>query len=118
MSLVVPSFARRVHFKEKMDDPSVSPEEFARALRELRAVNVFLGGHRALRKIFVPYLTARRGRSVSVLDLGTGLADYPERMVQWGDEHGVDVRVLAVDANPTVLGCAQSFLAPPTADPA
>ena len=110
MSLFVPSLARRVHIQERMDDPSAGPEQFARALRELRAVNIFLGGHRALRKHVEPFLASRSETQVAVLDLGTGLADHPERLVRWGDRLGVNVQVTALDANPTVVDCATSFL--------
>lgn len=110
MSFLVPSFARRVHFQERMDDPSASPEQFARALRELRAVNRLLGGHRALRKQIEPFLASRRGTRVSIVDLGTGLADYPEVLVRWGNELGVEVHVAAVDANKSVVDCANTYL--------
>lgn len=110
MSLVVPSLNRRIHTDEWMDDHAADEAELGRALRELLYVNSFLGGYRALRRYLIPYLRVRRGELVKVLDLGTGLADYPARMVQWGADLDVDVRVTAVDFSPSALHHARAHV--------
>lgn len=110
MSLILPSLGKRVHLPEHMDDFSGDDSEFERALLELRHVNRYLGGYRTLRGALVPFLRHRSGGTATVLDLGTGLADHPEQMVHWGAALGVEVNVTAIDANPTVVECAQRYL--------
>lgn len=110
MSVVVPSLDRRIFADEQMDDLSADKDELRRALYELRYVNIFLGGYPALRTHLNPYLRLRRRASVTILDLGTGIGDYPERMVRWGAEAGTEVTVTAVDANPAVVSEARAFL--------
>ena len=110
MSVVVPSFDRRIFADEQMDDRSSDEDELRRALQELRYVNVFLGGYRSLRAHLGPYLPVRRPGPVTILDLGTGIGDYPERMVRWGAEAGTEVTVTAVDVNLAAVSSARAFL--------
>ncbi len=110
MSAIFPSLAQRIYAEELMDDLSTDTDQLRRALNELRYVNIFLGGYRALRKRLTPYLAARSGTTISILDIGTGIADYPERMVRWGAATGAEVSVTGVDANPAAVTCARSYL--------
>lgn len=117
MSAILPSLSKRIYAEELMDDLSTDSDQLRRSLHELRYVNFFLGGYRAVRKRLMPYLEARRGTTVSILDVGTGIADYPERMVRWGAQSGVDVNVTAIDANLATVSCARSYLDQCLAEP-
>lgn len=58
---------------ELLDQPDPDPEELARSLRDLEAVNRWLGGYRALRKGLAPLREPDEPRGpVRVLDVGTG----------------------------------------------
>ncbi len=107
----MPSFARRLDTPEMMDDFSIVDDRLLQALDELRWVNRLLGGYAATMHVLKPYLKARRGRPVHLLDLGTGVADYPEVIVRWADRQGLDVQVTAIDANPATVEHARRTLA-------
>ena len=106
----VPNLSKRAALREQMDDFSITDERLAKALRELRHVNSYLGGWRALRQELTPALRRRNSGSLSILDIGTGMADLPERLVRWGAECGVKITVTAVDANPATVAFAERSL--------
>jgi SAM-dependent methyltransferase len=106
----VPSLARRIHAEEMMDDLSIVDERLTRALRDLRLVNRWLGGHRAAAMVLAPYLMAAR-RPVRALDLGTGGADFPIHLVRWADALGCEVHVVGLDANPVTVSFARQQVA-------
>jgi SAM-dependent methyltransferase len=106
----VPSFAERLHAEELMDDFSITDDRLLRALDELRWVNRLLGGYATTMRVLAPYLEARRGRAVRLLDLGAGIGDYAEHIVRWADRRGLDVSVTAVDANPVTVAHARRTL--------
>ena len=79
------------------------------ALRDVRRVNRWLGGRRALRLALRPLLLdAPADRPFRVLDVGTGAADLPQAMVELGRRHGRRVEVTAVDLDPTTVQIAAS----------
>lgn len=90
-----------------MDDLTVHGPELAGALEELRWVNRLLGGYATTMAALAPYLRARRGHPVRILDLGTGAADHPEHVVRWADHHGADVHVVGLDANAAAIAHAR-----------
>lgn len=106
----VPNLSERAALREQMDDFSIADERLARALRELRHVNSYLGGWRALQRELAPAVRRREGGSLTVLDIGTGLADLPERLVRWGADRGVALTVTAIDANPATVAFAEESL--------
>ncbi|WP_456428884.1 methyltransferase domain-containing protein [Rhodocaloribacter sp.] len=106
----MPSFVERLHAEELMDDLSITDDRLLRALDELRWVNRLLGGYATTMRVLAPYLEARRGRAVRLLDLGAGVGDYAEHIVRWADRRGLDVSVTAVDANPVTVAHARRTL--------
>ena len=107
---LLPSFAERLHGEELMDDFSITDARLIRALDALRWVNRLLGGYATSLQVLRPYLRAQAGRRVRLLDVGTGVADYPEVLVRWADRQGLDVHVTAVDANPATAAHARRTL--------
>lgn len=99
-------FATRTRAPEMMDDFSIQDARLTVALENLRGVNRLLGGYRTTLAGLAPYLRARRGERVHLLDLGTGVADLPEYLVRWGARHGAHVEVTAVDANEATVAYA------------
>lgn len=106
----MPAFATRSHLAEMMDDLSITDARLLKALDELRWVNVLLGGYRATMMALVPFLRRHRKRTLRVLDVGTGVADYPEFMVRWADRHGIPLEVVGVDVNPATVAYASEVL--------
>lgn len=107
---LVPDLSSRAVLREMMDDFSISDRRLERALVELRQVNRLLGGSRAILRELKPILARRKGGSLKVLDVGTGLADIPERIVMLGEQCGVRVSVTAIDANPATVAFARKSL--------
>jgi ubiquinone/menaquinone biosynthesis C-methylase UbiE len=105
----MPDFAARFTGSEMMDDPDADVSALGAALAELPRINAFLGGYRATLATLEAYRRCRRPSRLHILDVGTGIGDYPVRMVQWGLRHRIDVRVTATDINPITVECARQM---------
>ena len=97
------SFTERFEAEEMMDDFSIIDERLTHALDELRWVNRLLGGYATTLSVLRPYLLARRDRTTRILDLGTGIADYPEVIARWAFRKGIPIHITALDANPATV---------------
>ncbi len=108
----MPSFKVRTNEDELMDDFSITDSRLTSALEQLRWVNQFLGGYSAPMEILKPLLSNPQSQPIRILDLGTGIADFPEVIVRWVAQHAPSsqVEVVAVDANPVTVAYAQQAL--------
>jgi SAM-dependent methyltransferase len=98
----------RSYEPELMDREGNSRAELEGALRDVRRVNRWLGGRRALRLALRPLLLdAPADRPFRVLDVGTGAADLPQAMVELGRRLGRVVEVTAVDLDPVTAQIAE-----------
>jgi hypothetical protein len=111
---------------EILDDPGADPRLVARMLEEIARANRWFGGRTALlhglRSLTGP---ADRGRTLTLLDIGTGAGDLPRAATEWCGRRGVSLRAVAVERHataarlalangvPTVVGCGSR---PPLAD--
>ena len=87
-----------------MDLPDANPALLEDDLRNLRTINRYFGGIRAVRRHIRPLLGRVNGvSSTSVLDLATGSADHPLALVELGRRIGREIQVTAVDANPRMV---------------
>ncbi|WP_022834614.1 methyltransferase domain-containing protein [Salisaeta longa] len=100
--------SRRLHVDEQMDDFSITDERLTGALANLRWTNRLLGGYRASDARFDPLLKQRR--TLHVLDVGTGGADYLAHLVARGARFGCTVTAAGVDANPATVAYARRWL--------
>lgn len=96
-----PDFAVRSTQAELMDGTAYTPEEFDRTLVDLRRVNQYLGGRRALAHHLFPMMkaVAAKEQPVRLLDIGTGSADIPEFIVGWARAAGIKVEFAVLDYN-------------------
>jgi ubiquinone/menaquinone biosynthesis C-methylase UbiE len=94
------SVARRTT-PERMDDPAIAPGELARALRDLRGVNRWLGGTRAA----VRGVRALTGGPLprTLLDVGTGSADIPLVLAGEARREGARLRAVGLDLHPLTV---------------
>lgn len=104
------SLAQRASEAEQMDDLSIRDERLERALHELRYVNRFLGGYRALQLALDPLLRTWTNGPLTVLDLGAGLGDHAVELVKWGRRRDQRLLATCVDANPGAVDCARTYL--------
>jgi len=92
---------------EILDRPDNAPADLESALRDVRWVNRLLGGRRTLLAALAPYLRAApTDRPLTVLDLGTGSADLPLALARHARRLGREVRITAVDRDPTIVAIA------------
>ena len=93
---------------EWMDRPDNAPAELEGALEDIRSVNRFLGGSKALLDALRPHLAAGPEDRVStILDVGTGGADLPLELVAEARRLRRAVRIVAVDRDPVTVAYAR-----------
>jgi ubiquinone/menaquinone biosynthesis C-methylase UbiE len=93
------SFAERSNEAELMDGSDYTPDELIENLDDLRRVNRLLGGTGALTKHLFPMIEESNGRPVRLLDVGTGSADIPAKIVRWARARGISVEFIVLDLN-------------------
>lgn len=107
---MAPVSVRRVLTSEWLDLGGFSGPEVADDLRQLRWINRHCGGVRlVLRRL--ERLLEEDGpptAALRILDVATGSADLPLRLVEWAGRRGLRLRVVALDRNPSVLRVARA----------
>jgi len=104
MSLFVPARRFDPSAPEMMDRPDADPAILRDDLRNLRTINRFFGGLKAIRRSVVPLLRKmENGREVQILDLATGSADHPLELMTLAERHHRRMHVTAVDRNPVMI---------------
>ncbi len=110
----MPSFKTRTDEDEQMDDFSIDDERLTDALQQLRIVNQYLSGYSTTLSHLKPYLRSRSEshQKTRILDVGTGIADFPEKIVRWAAKHlpHHEIEIVAIDANPVTVAYAQKTL--------
>lgn len=99
------SFAERSREAELMDGADYTDAELIENLADLRRVNRFLGGRRALTRHLFPMIQtvwAMGRRRIRLLDVGSGSADIPAHIVTWARGRGIEVECVALDLNEIV----------------
>lgn len=103
MSIRFPGkFARRSSEPELIDGDAYGAAEYRECLADLRLINRHLGGRRVLARHLFPMIEAVSGgldRPVRLLDIGTGSADLPAMIVDWGRARGIGIDFTVVDFN-------------------
>lgn len=106
--------------REALDDPAADPALVTRMVADLARCNRWLGGasavHYGLSRLL---LASDRGRSLTLLDVGTGAGDLPRDAVRWAARRNITLRPIGLerisaaarvakdDAHvPMILGCA------------
>ena len=93
-----------------MDRPEADPKILKDDLRNLRIINRYFGGLRALRNAVLPMAKGViPGETITILDLATGSADQPVALVRAFERIGRRVHITAVDRNEVMLEIARKF---------
>ncbi len=90
---------------EMMDRPQPVSPELETDLENLRRLNQYFGSYGLLRHFLRLWLT--KDRVWSILDLATGSADIPCMIADWARQHGITVRIDAVDVHESTLELAR-----------
>ncbi|GBO51792.1 SAM-dependent methyltransferases [Pseudanabaena sp. lw0831] len=110
----MPSFQIRTNQDELMDDFSIQDERLTDALEQLRPINQLFGGYATTMEVLSPFLKARSqsNQITRILDIGTGIGDFPEYIVRWAaaQSPAINVEIVAIDANPVTVDYAREAL--------
>lgn len=90
---------------------SVSAEELAGNLRDIRRANRYFGGTRAVVNTLRPVLrrlAESRPGAVTLLDLATGSADIPSVLMACAGRDGLHLTIVATDLQPEILAGARA----------
>jgi len=94
--------------RELMDSGKVTAEELSEALDFLSASNTFLGGWAVMRERLEVWCPAwDKRRIITMLDVGTGAADLPLRILNWGRQRRFKISIVGIDSDPAVLELAR-----------
>ena len=91
---------KRSYEKEMMDLGGNQRELLAEDLRNLRILNRFLSGRRCVLIGLKRALRRQQAEQLSLLDVGTGSADIPAAILEWGRRKGVDASIVGLEAEP------------------
>ncbi len=94
---------------ELMDRLQPVSAELEADLLNLVSLNRHFGSHRLVRGFLSRWLGS--AQSCRVLDLATGAGDIPRAIADWGRACGIQMRIDAVDANPSTLEIARKHSA-------
>ena len=100
---------RRRRGFEHLDDPATDPALRERSLRDVRRANTVLGGAWAVLRELRGCL-AGRGPVATLLDVGTGLADIPDRARRAAGRRGIQLTTFGVDGAETLARVAGGLL--------
>lgn len=84
---------------EKLELPGVPAVVVQRSLADVARANTLLGGTRAVLAELRPLLAASRGRTMTLLDVGTGAADIGVAARTFAERQGTPLMVVGVDAS-------------------
>lgn len=99
-SLLTP--ARRRGY-EILDDPDIDDALRARSLADVARSNMMFGGWRAVRAELAAVLVNRERRSVTLLDVGTGIGDIPSLAIESWRARGLKITTFGVDLSACLL---------------
>jgi SAM-dependent methyltransferase len=97
---------KRSYEKEMMDLPNSPPELLEGELANLRIFNRYLGGYRGVESTLAELVRERSLTHLSLLDVGTGSADIPRRIVRWCKRRTIGVSIVALDLDPITVQLA------------
>src|SRR5258705_11941833 len=91
---------KRSYEQEMMDSPNHPQDLLEEDLKNLRLFNRYLGGYRCVESAIAEVVCQERLKSFSLLDVGTGSADIPVRIVRWCQRRSLDISVVALGQDP------------------
>lgn len=93
------NFSERSNEAELIDGSDYDLDEFVENLADLRRVNRYLGGQSALIRHLFPMIKRAGKNHLRLLDIGTGSADIPKRIVDWSRSRGIKADFTVIDIN-------------------
>ncbi|HSI76166.1 MAG TPA: methyltransferase domain-containing protein [Lunatimonas sp.] len=100
-------FSKRSNEPELMDDLSCDGEILKQTLAELKTINRLLGGNKVTTDGLKKLLKRPSSGTISIADVGCGGGDMLQVMQTWGNDMGLDLEFLGIDANPHTIQLAK-----------
>jgi len=88
---------------EILDDPDIDDAIRTRSLADVARSNTMFGGWRAVEAELANVLGSTRPRSISLLDVGTGIGDIPSLAMKSWRAHGVTITAFGLDLSTCLL---------------
>jgi 2-polyprenyl-3-methyl-5-hydroxy-6-metoxy-1,4-benzoquinol methylase len=108
MTLDLRLIPRRIRGTEFFDDPGIDDALAARSLRDIARSNLLFGGTRAVIAELVPVLSAaRQSERLTLLDVGTGVGDIPERARQEARRLGVRLTTIGLEVTASLAAASR-----------
>jgi ubiquinone/menaquinone biosynthesis C-methylase UbiE len=108
MSIFIPARRFDQDSPELMDLPNPDPEILRQDLGNLRIINRFFGGLRAVRKHTIALIAKiDPAQTVQILDLATGSADHPISLVRLAQSLSRKIHITAIERNSLTLSIAR-----------
>ncbi|MGH7466527.1 MAG: methyltransferase domain-containing protein [Longimicrobiales bacterium] len=95
---------RVLQAQELLDLHQPNTRLLGQSLAHVAQVNRWLGGDRS---VLVTLNATRKDGPLELLDVGTGSAALPRRIVRWARRRNLPIRVCATDINPQILALAR-----------
>jgi ubiquinone/menaquinone biosynthesis C-methylase UbiE len=93
--------------EELLDLNRGSLDDVRESLADIRLINTWLGGTRVACASVFSLLKKYGVKQATILDIGTGSADIPQRLVEQGKQRGIGLQVLALDCSARHLQVAR-----------
>lgn len=104
MSFLTPARRRGVEFLDETPDPTLQ----RRSHRDIALANRLFGGVHAVRAELAPWL-GQAGASATLLDVGTGTGDIPDRLRTFAATHDVSLEVFGLDGRAELVRATREF---------
>jgi len=100
--------------QELMEDPACDPRKLRRTYDQFHAINTLVSGWGGIyRRHLRPEAD---GAPLTLLDVGFGGGDIPNRLARWAKRDGVDLRITAIDLDRRALDYVTSQEQPPNVE--
>lgn len=94
--------------REALDDPATEPALVERMLTDIARSNRWFGGRHAMRVGLAGLLApSDRGRTLTLLDIGTGAGDLPHDAVRWAADRGITLVPIGLERIPAAARLAR-----------
>ncbi|HEX4793503.1 MAG TPA: methyltransferase domain-containing protein [Humisphaera sp.] len=94
----------RQHQPEMLDAPDADPRSLLKSLSYIRIMNRLLGYDRLIVRHLERFSSRwTPGQTIRILDVGTGSADIPLKVLKWAERRGFEVRIVAIDLHAYIV---------------
>lgn len=104
MPILTPSRRRGVEYLDENRDPALQ----RRSHRDIALANRLFGGVHAVQAELAPWLSQTAG-TATLLDVGTGTGDIPDRLRKFATQHRVSLEVFGLDGRVELVRATREF---------